>query len=213
MQKIAESSNPVIPKKKRLLILGGILLLPVLLCCISWHLSGILPPEEAALRQMVVDTAEEYLGCNEADGSHKKIIDLYNSLEPQARDYEVTYTDSWCAAFVSAVAIELELTDIIPAECGCEQQIYLFQAMGRWEERDTYIPHPGDLIYYAWDDRKSFGDCTGWADHVGFVVDSFGPFIKVIEGNKDDAVGYRYLLCNNLEIRGYGLPDYSSRSE
>jgi hypothetical protein len=32
--------------------------------------------------------------------------------------------------------------------------------------------------------------------------------IQVIEGNKDDAVSYRYLFLNDPTIRGYGVPDY-----
>ena len=34
--------------------------------------------------------------------------------------------------------------------------------------------------------------------------------IKVIEGNKNDAVEYRDLPVNGRYIRGYGLPDYKS---
>ncbi len=164
---------------------------------------------EMALRMQLVEAAEQYLGCMESDGSHVQIIDLYNSHLPRPRGYKVTETDSWCAVFVSAAAIETGMTEILPPECSCEQQIYLFQALGRWEERDTYIPQTGDVIYYDWSVEKSFGDCTGWADHVGIVVDTFCPFIKVIEGNYSDSVKYRYLLCNDLEIRGYGLPDFN----
>ena len=31
------------------------------------------------------------------------------------------------------------------------------------------MPLPGDYIYYAWGERFSFGDCTGWADHVVYM--------------------------------------------
>lgn len=163
---------------------------------------------EASLRLQVVKTAEDYLGSKEADGSHQGIIDLYNSHEPLAEGYIVQYTDDWCATFGSAVAISCGLTDIIPTECGCQRQIKLFADLGRWEENDNYLPLPGDYIFYAWGEIP-FGDCTGWADHVGIVVGTFGPFIKVIEGNKDDSVAYRYILRGHPEIRGYGLPDYS----
>ena len=84
--------------------------------------------------------------------------------------------------------------------------------MGRWEEKDNYVPLPGDLIYYAWDEKQIFGDCTGWADHVGIVVGTAGPFIKVIEGNKDDSVAYRIIPRGYYEIRGYGLPDYAAKT-
>ena len=123
--------------------------------------------------------------------------------------YVVQETDDWCATFVSAMAISCGLTDIIPTECGCQRQIGLFQELGTWEENDAAIPLPGDIIYYDWDSR-SLGDCTGWADHVGIVVGTKWPFVKVIEGNKDDAVGYRIVLINDIHIRGYGRPDYAS---
>lgn len=173
-----------------------------------WNVSDA----EAALRLRVVETAQSYLGCNEADGSHRQIIDLYNSHHPLAMDYTVQYTDSWCATFVSAVAIQCGLTDIIPTECGCERQIGLFQEIGCWEERDDAVPLPGDIIYYDWDE-KGLGDCTGWADHVGIVVGTKWPFVKVIEGNKDDQVAYRIIPLNDIHIRGFGKPDYASALE
>lgn len=165
--------------------------------------------EEAALRMQVVQTAEGWLGANEAEGSHEAIIDLYNAHEPLAMDYAVQYTDSWCAAFVSAVSIQCGITEILPTECGCERQIGLFQALGRWEEDDDAIPQPGDLIYYDWDTIRQ-GDCTGWSDHVGIVVGTKWPFVKVIEGNKDDSVTYRVILLGDKTIRGYGRPDYAA---
>lgn len=166
---------------------------------------------EAALRKLVVDTAIKYLGCKESDGSHKKIIDIYNSQSPIPVGYKVTYNDAWCAAFCSAVAVELDLTDIIFPECGCGRMIDLFKAKGRWKETDSYTPDPGDLIMYDWDDSGS-GDNTGGADHVGIVVSVSGSSIKVIEGNKSDSVAYRTISVNGRYIRGYCLPDYASKA-
>ena len=163
--------------------------------------------EERNRRLSLVQTAEKWLGCGEADGSHMPIIDLYNSLEFLPMEYEVQYTDSWCATFVTVCAMEAGLMDIIPPECGCQRQIGLFREMECWQEKDTYLPLPGDIIYYAWDDSP-WGDCTGWADHVGIVTGTCWPFIRVIEGNKDDRVDYRIVSIFDSTIRGYGLPDY-----
>lgn len=71
---------------------------------------------EAQARATVVNTAIAWLGCKEADGSHRKIIDTYNSHTPLARGYKMKYTDAWCSTFVSAVAIKCGFTDIIPTE-------------------------------------------------------------------------------------------------
>lgn len=174
----------------------------------EWGFYYPVPEDEATLRLSLVENAEKWLGASEHDGSHEAIIDIYNAHEPLAQGYAVTYTDNWCATFVSAVAIETELTDIIPTECGCQRQIELFRELGCWEEADNYISLPGDLIYYAWDESP-IGDNVGWADHVGIVVGTSGPFIKVIEGNKDDCVSYRIVPIGYPSIRGYALVDYA----
>ena len=103
-------------------------------------------------RQNFVNTAASFIGCKEADGSHRQIIDIYNAHKPLARGYAVKYTDAWCATFVSAMAIKCGLTDIIPTECGCGQMIRLFQKLGEWQENDAYTPQPGDVIFYDWQD-------------------------------------------------------------
>ena len=152
-----------------------------------WGFYRKISGSEAALRMQVVQTAESYLGCRESDGS-------------------------WCATFVSAVSIRCGLTDIIPTECSCERLIGLFGELDCWQEDDNYTPLPGDIIFYDWDEKHP-GDCTGWADHVGIVVGTKWPFVKVIEGNRDDAVAYRVIPLGEIHIRGYGLPDYAAVAE
>ena len=83
----------------------------------------------AKYASMVVEQAKYWLGCNEADGSHKQIIDVYNLQEKLPRSYPMKLTDPWCAAFVSSVAIKLGYTDIIPTECSCDKMIELFKKM------------------------------------------------------------------------------------
>ena len=206
-------------KKKIQSVLLPLLVILVIVGAISahylldpWGFYWKVSEEEAALRTRFVETAESWLGAKEADGSHEPIIDQYNSHEPLAVGYVVQYTDSWCSTFASSVAIQCGLTDIIPTECGCERHIGLFQSIGRWEEDDNAIPLPGDLIFYDWDETKP-GDATGWADHVGIVVGTKWPFVKVIEGNKDDSVSYRILLLGDIQIRGYGKPDYANAAK
>ena len=176
-------------------------------CLAPWGFYRKSSPEEAELRLAVVAKAESYLGLQEADGSYLEILDIYNGHTPLAQGYALQPEDSWCAAFVSAVAIQCGITDILPTECSCQRQIELFQDLDCWEERDDYAPQPGDLVYYDWQDDRP-GDCTGWADHVGLIVGVKWPFAKVIEGNKNDCVRYRYILLGGIHIRGYGLPDY-----
>lgn len=166
---------------------------------------------EKEIRATVVEAAKSWYGCKESNGSHKPIIDLYNSCKPLARGYAVKYTDAWCATFVSAVAIKAGLTDIIPRECGCGEYIKLAKNMGIWVENDAYVPQSADIILYDWDDN-GVGDNTGNPDHIGIVVSVSGSTIKVIEGNMSNAVGYRNLAVNGKFIRGFVTPKYSSKA-
>lgn len=159
----------------------------------------------------VLAQARAWIGKNEADGTHKSIIDVYNAHKPLARGYAVKYTDAWCATFVSAVAIKCGITDIIPTECGCGQMITLFKNLGEWNESDSRTPKPGDIIFYDWDDTGA-GDNTGWPDHVGIVESVSGGNITVIEGNKNNAVARRTIAVNGRYIRGYGVPKYEAEA-
>ena len=157
----------------------------------------------------VVSQAQAWLGLKESNGSHKKIIDIYNAHKPLARGYAVKYTDAWCATFVSAVAINLGYTDIIPTECGCPSMITLMQKKGIWVENENRKPNPGDIIFYDWNDTGA-GDNKGSADHVGIVEKVEGNTITVIEGNYGNAVKRRTLVVNGRYIRGYGVPKYDA---
>lgn len=165
----------------------------------------------AATREQIVKKAQEWVGRKESNGTHKLIIDTYNSHKPLARGYAMKYTDAWCSCFVSAVAIACGATDIIPTEVGCEKHIQLFKNKGIWVENDAYVPSAGDIIFYVWDDSGA-GDCTGSADHVGIVEKVANGYITVIEGNISDSVGRRTIAINGRFIRGFGVPKYSGKN-
>ncbi len=175
---------------------------------ISWGYARQVSAQEQEKRNALVSQAQTWLCSKEGSQAHKDIIDLYNAHEPLAQGYKVQYDDNWCSTFVSAMAISLEYTDFIPTECGCQRHIGLLKDMGCWVEDDGYTPLPGDLIFYSSKD-SGVGDCTEWSDHIGIVVGTYGGFIRVIEGNYGDQVGYRIIKINGKGIRGYGTPDYS----
>ena len=158
----------------------------------------------------VVEQAKAWIGKKESNGTHKEIIDVYNGHKPLARGYKVKYTDAWCSTFVSAVAIKLGYTSIIPTECGCEKHIELFKKIGAWVEADDYVPSAGDIIFYDWEDNGK-GDNKGKADHVGYVEKVSNQTITIIEGNYKNAVGRRTMKVNAKYIRGYGVPKYDKK--
>ena len=120
------------------------------------------------------------------------------------------YGWAWCACTWSATAIKLGYTDIMPIEIGCEELINQAKKMGCWVEADNYVANIGDAVLYDWNDN-GVGDCTGYADHIGTIIEvnkSQGYFI-VMEGNYKDSVRRRKLAINGRYIRGFITPKYT----
>ena len=163
---------------------------------------------EDELRAKACAQARAWLGKNEADGSHREIIDLYNAGRPPG-SYKMTYADPWCAAFVSAVGMACGLGDVLLPHVNCDGMIAAYIKAGRWIEDDAFMPTPGDVVFYDWADDGQ-GDNVGSSDHVGLVAGTDGDAIFVIEGNKSDAVGWRTIHCGDRYIRGYAVPNYAA---
>lgn len=157
----------------------------------------------------LVNQAKSWIGCKTADGSHKKIIDIYNAHKPLAQGYKVQYGDAWCATFVSACFIKCGATDIMPTECGCERMINLCKSKGIWIENEAITPKKGDIIFYDWDDN-GIGDNKGFTEHVGIVSQVKNGNMIVIEGNYGNAVASRTIAVNSRYIRGYARPEYQA---
>lgn len=158
----------------------------------------------------VVAQAKAWIGLKESNGTHKQIIDVYNSHKPLARGYAVNWKkDPWCATFVSAVAIKLGYTDIIPTECSCNKMIELFKSLDAWVEDESVTPKTGWILFYDWEDNAA-GDNKGRSDHVGIVEKVVGNTITIIEGNYSNSVKRRTLKVNGKYIRGYGVPKYDA---
>lgn len=166
-------------------------------------------PITSSQRDLIVNQAKSWLGCKESDGSYWKIIETYNNGKKTSgdRNYKMTKNDAWCACFVSACSIALGFQDIVFTEVSCYYMIELYKKHNRWHEDDSYVPSPGDVIFYDWDDSGS-GDNKGNPDHVGLVEKVSGGKITVIEGNCSDSVKRRTLNVNGKYIRGFGLPAY-----
>lgn len=164
---------------------------------------------EEAIRQRVVAEAVKHLGVKEGSAEHKKIVDIYNNgLSKLPRGYKLRYTDPWCAGFISYVGIVLGIAHVILPEVGCGHMIELYKKAGRWEERDDYIPKPGDICMLDWDAQK--GECVGAPDHVEWVEWCDGKNMGLVGGNSDNQVKRRTVCVEYVKVRGYCLPDYGS---
>lgn len=162
-------------------------------------------------RSAVANLVNSWVGKNEADGSYKSIIDLYNSKEPFPRGTKMQYGWAWCACTWSAVAKALGYTAIMPVEISCYYLMEAAKKMGIWVENDGYTPSIGDAVLYDWDDGGA-GDDTGTPDHVGTVtyVDRAAGYFVVTEGNASNMVKKRTVSINGRYIRGFITPKYTT---
>ncbi len=161
-----------------------------------------------ALRSLFVNTAASYLGTASHSAAHRELLARYNAIRPLPRGYAMQEKDPWCAAFVSAVAQQCGLCGRVFPECSCPRMLALYEQAGRFREEDDYLPAPGDLLFYHWQDPGS-GDDRGSPDHVGIVTACEGGRIRLIEGNVSDAVARREIGVNSRYIRGFALPDFA----
>lgn len=166
-------------------------------------------------RAAVVNLVKSWEGRNEADGSYKMIIDIYNkSGITFPRNTKMQYGWPWCACTWSALAIKLGYTAIMPIEISCYYLIEEAKKMGIWIEQDNRVPKLGEAVLYDWDDGANYAttDNKGNPEHVGTVIEvheDAGYFV-VMEGNYSDAVKKRTMSINGRYIRGFISPKYDS---
>ena len=91
-----------------------------------------------SLVDSIINTAKTYIGTTEGSNNHKEIIDLYNKGR-YSDAYQMTMSDPWCCAFVVAMFVQCNASDIIPCYAACDQMIHTFKAWGRWKNRSAEV--------------------------------------------------------------------------
>ena len=151
-----------------------------------------------ATREQVINIAQGM--------THEEALKIYNGQKKLPRGYKVTQKDPWCATWASAVLIKAGVE--FNPECSCNELIKLNKDL--WVEDDNYMPKIGDLVLYDWSDT-GIRDNKGAPDHVGIVYQVKNNSFSVIEGNKNNAVGYRIMQKNGKYIRGFITPHYEEK--
>lgn len=138
------------------------------------------------------------------------IEQLGNDYTTYCRDMGYNYRIEWCACFISWLAEKLGITDIIPVDMSCNNQISKFKNLGVWHTDRNF--QSGDIIYYDWD---RLGDSRP-ADHVGIIEKVNSTILTVIEGNNgnfpNDRVRRREIASDSSLIYGYARPKYPVKS-
>lgn len=147
--------------------------------------------------EKLIQKAASFLGAKEPTGDDQ-FIQYYNNITGAGFSMSV----AWCAIYVTVVArLAGVATSIIPNFASCTLGMNWFSQRGRYEKAKayggTYQPKRGDIIFYS--SKRS----QSTSSHVGIIVEVAAK-LKVIEGNKSDAVGYRSINPADNYIIGYG---------
>lgn len=136
------------------------------------------------------------------------------------KPYGATYGDAWCAWFVSTIAKECGLTDIIPITggAGCFPREGVPRGMGTWHEGHNSVPRKGDIIVFTWNGLGSYessGQDKYFSDHVGIVVKVDNGYVHTVEGNAN-GTNTSSTVCEKSyplysgKINGYYRPNYKN---
>lgn len=153
----------------------------------------------------MIKEAEKYLNADQA--TKFRLMDYYNNncypyVNPK-RKYKIQRSDNWCAMFTTVIAHRCGIDSTrFPYEVSVFFQMERAKQMGLFYT-DRSLIQPNDLIIYDW-------DSNGTMDHVGIVVSSGSESIRVIEGNKNDSVGYRIVSLHSTAVVGFIRTNYST---
>ena len=134
-------------------------------------------------------------------------------------DYGASYGQAWCAWFVSAVARECKLTDVIPLSGGAGSipRAGVPKSMGRWYEGHNSKPQKGDIIVFTWNGLGSYenvGQDKYYSDHIGIVYAVDSNYVYTVEGNANGSntgstVCKKSYALYSGKINGYYRPNWS----
>ena len=151
----------------------------------------------------LVAIAKSQLGYTESN--RNVVLQEDGSLKGYTRYgawYGVPYGD-WCAMFASFCMHYAGIEDV-PMDANCPNWITQLTDLNFYRTPDLYVPKPGDLVFFDWNDNGS-------SDHVGIVAEvipadeeTSGKIIT-IEGNAGDSVAMCTYSVDDPTILGYGL--------
>lgn len=158
----------------------------------------------------VIAVAKSQLGYEESTRNY--IVTDEGKTKGYSR-YGAWYGDPyghWCAMFASFCLHYADVdTSLIPLDCSCQNWIETLskEKYDLYRTADTYIPVPGDLIFFDNDQT----DNQVRSNHVGIVVELIAEDgeninqVKTIEGNASNMVKYCTYNLTDSHILGYAV--------
>lgn len=120
-----------------------------------------------------------------------------------------TYGD-WCDSFVS-FCVHYAGNTSYPREASCARHMFQLKADGYWREWNSYIPRPGDLVFFKINKGTLAPDHVGLVEQVIPGVGNEGGKLITIEGNMRNPNGgtscVRRVTRSLDDVVGYGTYD------
>lgn len=139
-------------------------------------------------------------GYSESNGKAQKyIIKPYNKISKRNLNCKTT---PWCQIAVVSCLYQAGVKKYYITS-GCLQALNWYKKKKRFKKRGVK-PQVAWQVFY---DFKGNGKPT----HTGLITSvdyKKKGYIYVIEGNKDNKVGYRHISYKSKNILGFGLPYY-----
>ena len=152
-------------------------------------------------------------GYSESNGkAFKYIIKPYNKISGR----HLTAKTPWCQIAVISclyqsgvpVSKSKNASQKMYITSGCTQSMNWYKSKKRYKARGV-TPKVGWQPFYHFADKK--GKRSSKPGHTGMVtsVDTKKKgYMYVIEGNKKNKVGYRFISYKSLDVMGFGIPYY-----
>ena len=169
-------------------------------------------------RTDLVNVARSQLGYHEGDNTsqlHGESSGSRNYTEygywygTQVQGHSGGSYYAWCAYFISWCARQAGIpTSIISnASYACAGSDNGDFKNLDYYARGSYTPKAGDLVFFCWE-----GNSSCW-DHVEIVIGVSSSEVTTLGGNTgDNNVKSRKWSLSNSNIRGYGVPKYTTGS-
>ncbi len=144
---------------------------------------------------------KSWAGLKEGAAVDKAIISPWNKKTGR---HCKSKTTPWCAIAVSSCLLQIGVKTL-STSAACTTQLKWYKAHKHFRKRGSK-PQVSDIVFYNFKNGK-----TTISTHVGLVTSveyKKKGYIYVIEGNKDNKVGYRHISYKSKNIVGFGVPYY-----
>ena len=115
----------------------------------------------------------------------------------------------WCVMFVSYCAHYAGLTDY-PAEYSCIRHEDLLKQAGYWRDWNSYLPKPGDIVFFKVPERGTFASHCGIIESITPATEQSPAYLTTIDGNiwldaTMDKKGVGRAQRTFADVIGYGV--------